>query len=410
MLVLVGCGDDAATEITSVTKTIGPEGGEVALPDGASVNIPKGALDEDTDITVSRLSEDDAEALIDLLPAGLSPASAIYAFTPHGLKFNVAVGITLPFESASKTLSAQRLDDEDDETWAAQAGAEFDKSEATFETMTFSLYLVASGTATARDAGSDAMTVLPPQDAATGGKDASTGGKDAGKDTGTGDDDAGGGGDKDAGEDAGSVADILVRFTAADGTTTLTAELPGTAFGVEDNRPSDIFQGDLVFPLSDGTEIAIPNCDGGITVPDGCGVNGIPELPGGTYNVFMRGEFLSDSGTILTTNSLPLTINDPGSNQWPLQISPLTYAVSASVSAWLGTLGEKMGSGTFKARFTATAGGAVTNVDCTPDSIQGFCTFTVPGVPAGGATYDVVIIAGTGSDAVTSTPETLTIN
>lgn len=194
-----------------------------------------------------------------------------------------------------------------------------------------------------------------------------------------------------------------MRFTAPDGTTTITGELPGTPFGVEDNRSGDVFQGDLIFSLSDGTEILVMFCDGAYIVSDGCGAS-IPNLPAGTYQVFMRGSFASASGTVLTTNSLPFTIADSGSNQWAVQFSTSTQNARGTIDVY-GAV--PLGAGNYKAMLTPNGGSGTTDATCTFSGTN-YCTFTVPSLSTG--LYDVVIQAGTGGDAVQSGVKALTIN
>ncbi|HEX2882844.1 MAG TPA: hypothetical protein VHO25_25165 [Polyangiaceae bacterium] len=136
----------------SVVTTIGDQGGEAEV-DGAKLVVPEGALSEDTEIGVERLSSADAEEFLDLLGAGQTAASAVYVFTPHGSQFDEPVTITLEYDSNSSSLAVMRLDDEDDRTWEAVAGTQFATGEASFETTHFSL-LVVTESESAGDGGS----------------------------------------------------------------------------------------------------------------------------------------------------------------------------------------------------------------------------------------------------------------
>lgn len=74
----------ASDEITAA------EGGEVALDDGAGVNIPAGALSDDTEISIESSEPDDA------LPDFDSIQGLAYEFGPDGTTFDVPVELTLP--------------------------------------------------------------------------------------------------------------------------------------------------------------------------------------------------------------------------------------------------------------------------------------------------------------------------
>lgn len=401
--VAAGCGDDVhATDPSSVTGVIGPEGGELRLPDGAGVVIPAGALDDRVEIMVERLAGPEAQALADLLPSGVSLVSDLYAFTPHGLGFLAPVEITIPYDSASNALAMQSLDDEDDTSWTEDADATFADDVATLETEHFSIKGVTAGS-TSADAGMDGGSGRPDSGMQTidsGSTTMQDAGRDAGSDAAS-EDDAGG--EQDAGNDAGGPVDVLLRFTAADGTTTLTGELPGTPFGVEDNRPSDIFEGTIVFALTGGTEIVHKLCDGAYLVPDGCGVDAVPNLPPRAYDVFMRGSFASDATNEITTTSLPFTVANSGSNAWTLSsLIPNAQNVGGTVQA---SFANDIGLGYYTAILTPTGGGGSTEVPCVP--VQGRCQLTVPALSAG--TYLVAVRAGV-VNSVTSTLQMLTIN
>jgi hypothetical protein len=79
---------DVAEEVTAA------EGGEVALDDGAGVNIPAGALSDDTEISIES-SEPSAD-----LPELDSVQGLAYEFGPDGTTFEVPVELTLPLVGA----------------------------------------------------------------------------------------------------------------------------------------------------------------------------------------------------------------------------------------------------------------------------------------------------------------------
>lgn len=397
-----GCGDDAQSDDpSSVTKVVGPAGGELVLPDGAGVTIPEGALDEEIEITVARLSDSEAGALAELLPNGLTLVSDLYAFTPHGQEFLLPVEIRVPYDSSSDALAMQSLDDETDTSWGEDKGAAFADDVATLETEHFSIKGVTAGRADT-DAGmdgGDGRTDSGAETTDSGTMTMQDAGGDAAGDAAS-EDDAGV--EQDAGADAGGPVDVLLRFTAADGLTTLTGEVPGTPFGVEDNRPSDIFQGTVVFALSGGTEIVHTPCTGGSIVANGCGVGAVPGLPPRSYDVFMRGSFASDDTNVITTTSLPFTVS--GSSAWVLSaLLPDVRNVGETVDV---SFADDIGVGLYTAVLMPTGGGDSSEVPCLP--LLPLCRFTVPALSAG--TYFVAVRAGGGLDPVTSTFQVLTIN
>jgi len=91
---VVGCDtEDDAPGLLSATENIGPEGGWVSLDDGASIDIPSGALDEAVAITLSQT--DDSPS------SGYEALSRVYRFEPSGLTFDIAATATMPFTGAA---------------------------------------------------------------------------------------------------------------------------------------------------------------------------------------------------------------------------------------------------------------------------------------------------------------------
>src|SRR5687768_13211815 len=94
---LVGCtkdepnddGDD--DEGGTVTETIGSDGGTVGGPSGAELEIPAGALDADTEISIER-----PESGYPSLPETVEASGEVFAFLPHGQAFSEPVTITVP--------------------------------------------------------------------------------------------------------------------------------------------------------------------------------------------------------------------------------------------------------------------------------------------------------------------------
>ncbi len=137
---LVSCSDSDSGEPSPNTDStqIGSRGGTVTQGK-ASVEVPAGALASAAKITVAASGVDVAP------PAGYVLAGPPIAFTPHGLSFEKAVTLTLPFDSSSDTLAVLRLEDEADTSWEVVEGGKFEGGLATLEVTTFSIYAVAAG-------------------------------------------------------------------------------------------------------------------------------------------------------------------------------------------------------------------------------------------------------------------------
>jgi hypothetical protein len=79
------------TTVNAGVQFIGADGGQFRSPSGASVLIPPGALAKDTMITIAEVSSGGPT-----LPPGMTAASKIFAFEPHGQVFAYGVIVTLP--------------------------------------------------------------------------------------------------------------------------------------------------------------------------------------------------------------------------------------------------------------------------------------------------------------------------
>jgi uncharacterized delta-60 repeat protein len=95
-----GIGDsrDAGAEDAGARSeaSIGAEGGTISAPDGASVEIPAGALSSDVEIGIARSSSGAPP-----LPDGFTVYGSIHALTPHGTQFAAPVTVTLPYDASS---------------------------------------------------------------------------------------------------------------------------------------------------------------------------------------------------------------------------------------------------------------------------------------------------------------------
>lgn len=153
LLIAVACGvDDTDTSpeddpeessepSTFAKKRLGTDGGTIST-DNASLQFPPGALPGNVEIRVTEL-DDEAVGALAGLPPGTTFASQPVAFEPHGLVFDEPVEVSLDYRGgASQRLVVAKLDDEEDETWSADADAEFRNGKATFTITSFSIWAV----------------------------------------------------------------------------------------------------------------------------------------------------------------------------------------------------------------------------------------------------------------------------
>ncbi len=128
----------ASTTNSSGSAVIGPNGGIVALDDGTEVRIPAGALTKDTMITLS------VAAVGNYPPLNFAALSKVYAFEPHGLKFNTPVIIDLPFAiGGASQASLVAIHAEPNGAWGP-VNATIGMATAEISTGSFSFYAVAS--------------------------------------------------------------------------------------------------------------------------------------------------------------------------------------------------------------------------------------------------------------------------
>ena len=90
----LGCADEVATSQEVVTSQVGPDGAMVALPGGGRLEIPAGALKEETTITIREIPQPDVFQF--------APSGPFFRFEPDGLVFDEELTIELPFETPSE--------------------------------------------------------------------------------------------------------------------------------------------------------------------------------------------------------------------------------------------------------------------------------------------------------------------
>lgn len=120
-----------------VSAVVGPPGGHIDGPDGATVDIPMGALTTDVKVRVGSV-------VGPTLKPGWSLASKVFAFEPHGTTFASAVQIGFPFNGDPASLAVIRANDERG-PWETISAAQLVGGRAQIPTTTFSLYAVVAG-------------------------------------------------------------------------------------------------------------------------------------------------------------------------------------------------------------------------------------------------------------------------
>lgn len=134
-------------------QVVGPAGGLVVGPEGASVRIPAGALTVDTSIGIHVAEPSQYPSL----PPDLQAASKVFAFEPHGLKFLTPVTLTLPLAGGPPDVVALRAEGSATPASGATAWQTFPVQvavDAQLTTPGFSYYVLARAAADGGSSGS----------------------------------------------------------------------------------------------------------------------------------------------------------------------------------------------------------------------------------------------------------------
>jgi hypothetical protein len=182
---LPGIEDGAHEGVSKSVQVDGSEAQAIALETGASITIPKSAVDHELTIGMERPDDKKALTLVKSVKSLDALASAPYVLTPHGTKFKQPVTVELPVgKSTQKKLVVGWLEDENDTEWKKLGTPEVSGGKAKIEIDHFSVLVVleeeGAGLSddTARDAGADGGSNVPPPDASA--QDAGTPLADAG--------------------------------------------------------------------------------------------------------------------------------------------------------------------------------------------------------------------------------------
>jgi hypothetical protein len=124
--------------VPAVSQKVGPSGATLTLADRTRIEVPPGALQVETTITVR------PTLTAVPLPEGASAGGTAYAFEPHGLTFAMPVTLVLPLASTANlgSLVVMKLSDDQDTTWEEVDGATPDRvaAEVRVPTTSFSIY------------------------------------------------------------------------------------------------------------------------------------------------------------------------------------------------------------------------------------------------------------------------------
>jgi hypothetical protein len=94
IICLVSCGNDNGSSSSEISATIGPEGGVIITKDGGLIlDIPAGALLEDTTITIRRLPQDEIPP--EVSENGGNDVVVGYELSPDDLEFEIPALVTV---------------------------------------------------------------------------------------------------------------------------------------------------------------------------------------------------------------------------------------------------------------------------------------------------------------------------
>jgi hypothetical protein len=124
-------------DVEQITRTLDNQGGQLATEAGG-IDVPAGALEGETQITVAEVSAQNVSAK---LPSVLKAVAPAVAFTPHGQTFAKPVTLSLFHEGGGQNLVVLRLDDESDMQWE-RVDATFAAGVAYVTSTHFSIYNV----------------------------------------------------------------------------------------------------------------------------------------------------------------------------------------------------------------------------------------------------------------------------
>src|SRR5688500_2870413 len=113
---VLGIDDGAGDGDSQLVKVDGNSEARLSVKTGATLTIPKGAVDRNLEIGLERPDDDKALDFVKALPVIKAAASAPYILTPHGTRFKEPVTLELPVveKQQGRELVAAYLEDEED--------------------------------------------------------------------------------------------------------------------------------------------------------------------------------------------------------------------------------------------------------------------------------------------------------
>lgn len=232
--------DDGASEGTKeVMKVDGSSEARLELKTGASLTVPKDAVDHSVMIAIERPADSKAVEFVESLKSVKAVASAPYVLTPHGTEFMKDLKLEIPVvANKGKELVAVYLKDESDREWKYLDTPTVENDVATVTLKHFSVIVLVdrerAGVEEKRDAGSASGQTDAGGDPVDAGAPADAGSATAGEDAGSVSVDAGSQGDpggqtKDAGSasahDAGTQTMTDAGQSAPDASASLDANV-----------------------------------------------------------------------------------------------------------------------------------------------------------------------------------------
>ncbi|HET9450689.1 MAG TPA: hypothetical protein VFO83_07410, partial [Aggregicoccus sp.] len=132
--------EEEAAADARTSGQVGAGGGSVDLANVATVKVGAGALPSELTVSVAVVREPP------VAPPG-ERASEVVELTPHGTSFSVPARVALRYTpgAAGEALRVWRLSSPATQRWEPVGGARFEDGRATFDTTTFSYYVVVRG-------------------------------------------------------------------------------------------------------------------------------------------------------------------------------------------------------------------------------------------------------------------------
>lgn len=115
---VIGVDDGASEGVAGSLKVDGSHDARLELKTGAAIDVPKGAVTDEIELSMERPSDEKAVSLVKSLKDYQAIVSLPYVLTPHGTKFREPVTIELPItKQTDKKLVVGWLENENDKKW-----------------------------------------------------------------------------------------------------------------------------------------------------------------------------------------------------------------------------------------------------------------------------------------------------